>query len=200
MIICYLPPIKGTRKVHWYLPFANIQELLLCSVRRFKLRALQASSESSRGGETQKIPLKAVVKKIHMLVQVIHKRHVLQLSACIRLVTLPETNSSHLKMNPWKRRFLLETIIFRCELLVLGRVLTLSLVAEPPAHPMNPCKNAHVQLLDNSGKHSQTSITTLELGCSRVDWHYFAVLMKAPKTQVELQERSFQVDIFMIVR
>ena len=27
--------------------------------------------------------------------------------------TLPETNSSHLKMDPWKRRFLLETIIFR---------------------------------------------------------------------------------------
>ena len=28
-------------------------------------------------------------------------------------VTLPETNSSHLKIDPWKRRFLLETTIFR---------------------------------------------------------------------------------------
>ena len=28
--------------------------------------------------------------------------------------TLPETNSLHLKMTPWKRRFLLEIIIFRC--------------------------------------------------------------------------------------
>ena len=28
-------------------------------------------------------------------------------------ITLPETNSSHLKITPWKRRFLLETIIFR---------------------------------------------------------------------------------------
>ncbi len=27
--------------------------------------------------------------------------------------TLPETNSSHLKIDPWKRRFLLETTIFR---------------------------------------------------------------------------------------
>ena len=27
--------------------------------------------------------------------------------------TLPETNSSPLKIDPWKRRFLLETIIFR---------------------------------------------------------------------------------------
>ena len=39
------------------------------------------------------------------------------------LCTLPETNSSHLKIGaPWKRRFLLETIIFRGELLVSGRV------------------------------------------------------------------------------
>ena len=29
-------------------------------------------------------------------------------------------------MNPWKRRFLLETIIFRCELFVLGRVYRIS--------------------------------------------------------------------------
>ena len=28
--------------------------------------------------------------------------------------TLPETNMVHLKITPWKRRFLLETIIFRC--------------------------------------------------------------------------------------
>ena len=35
--------------------------------------------------------------------------------------TLPETNSSPLKIHPWKRRFLLETTIFRCELLVSGR-------------------------------------------------------------------------------
>ena len=28
--------------------------------------------------------------------------------------TLPKTNSSHLKIDPWKRRFLLETTIFRC--------------------------------------------------------------------------------------
>ena len=36
------------------------------------------------------------------------------------LRTLPD--SSHLKIDPWKRRFLLETIIFRGELLVSGRV------------------------------------------------------------------------------
>ena len=29
------------------------------------------------------------------------------------IATLPETNILHLKINPWKRRFLLETIIFR---------------------------------------------------------------------------------------
>ena len=28
--------------------------------------------------------------------------------------SLPETNTSHLKIHPWKRRFLLETIIFGC--------------------------------------------------------------------------------------
>ena len=37
-------------------------------------------------------------------------------------VTLPETNSSPLKIDHWKRRFLLETIIFRGDLLVLGSV------------------------------------------------------------------------------
>ncbi len=36
--------------------------------------------------------------------------------------TLPETNGSPLKIDSWKRSFLLETIIFRGELLVLGRV------------------------------------------------------------------------------
>ena len=36
--------------------------------------------------------------------------------------TRPETNSLPLKIDPWKRRFLLETTIFRVELLVLGRV------------------------------------------------------------------------------
>ena len=40
--------------------------------------------------------------------------------------TLPETNGLPLKMGaPWKRRFLLETIIFRGELLVLGSVIDL---------------------------------------------------------------------------
>ena len=42
------------------------------------------------------------------------------------LTTLPETNSSHLKITPWKRRFLLETIIFRCALLVSGSVVLFS--------------------------------------------------------------------------
>ena len=37
-------------------------------------------------------------------------------------------------MNPWKRRFLLETIIFRCELLVLGRVV----FREFPTYPHPP--------------------------------------------------------------
>ena len=36
--------------------------------------------------------------------------------------TLPETNSSHLKMDGWKMNFLLGWPIFRCELLVSGRV------------------------------------------------------------------------------
>ena len=40
--------------------------------------------------------------------------------------TLPETNGLPLKIGaPWKRRFLLETIIFRGELLVLGSVIDL---------------------------------------------------------------------------
>ena len=39
---------------------------------------------------------------------------------------LPETNNPPLKIDPWKRRFLLETIIFRGELLVLGRVTGIS--------------------------------------------------------------------------
>ena len=44
---------------------------------------------------------------------------------------LPETNSSHQKIDPWKRSEcnVLETIIFRGELLVLGRVKTLRLAA-----------------------------------------------------------------------
>ena len=36
--------------------------------------------------------------------------------------TLPETNSLHLKMDGWKTSFLLGRPIFRCELLVSGRV------------------------------------------------------------------------------
>ena len=36
--------------------------------------------------------------------------------------TLPETNSSHLKMDGWKTSFLLGWPIFRGELLVLGSV------------------------------------------------------------------------------
>ena len=36
--------------------------------------------------------------------------------------TLPETNSLPLEIGPWKRRFLLETTIFRGKLLVSGRV------------------------------------------------------------------------------
>ena len=31
----------------------------------------------------------------------------------IQMFTLPETNNSHLQIDPWKRRFLLETMIFR---------------------------------------------------------------------------------------
>ncbi len=45
------------------------------------------------------------------------------LTAKLPLNTLPETNSSPLKIDPWKRRFLLETTIFRGELLVLGGVV-----------------------------------------------------------------------------
>ena len=37
--------------------------------------------------------------------------------------TLPETNSSHLKMDGWNTTFLLGWPIFRCELLVSGRVI-----------------------------------------------------------------------------
>ena len=98
-----------------------------------------------------------------------------QLSACIRLVTLPETNSSHLKMNPWKRRFLLETIIFRCELLVLGRVLALSLVAEPLAH-----RWIHPRLLTFNcwitvASYLKHLIRPWNWAGSRVcSWHYFA--------------------------
>ena len=47
------------------------------------------------------------------------------------LLTLPETNKSHLKIDLWKRRFLLETTIFKCELLVSGRVHPLG--AYPPS-------------------------------------------------------------------
>ena len=38
------------------------------------------------------------------------------------MITLPETNSSHLKMDGWNIDFLLEWTIFRGELLVLGTV------------------------------------------------------------------------------
>ena len=37
-------------------------------------------------------------------------------------ITLPETNSSHLKIGHPKRKLVFQTSIFRCELLVLGRV------------------------------------------------------------------------------
>ena len=40
-------------------------------------------------------------------------------------VTLPETNSSHLKMDGWNTCFLLGRPIFRCELLVSGSVAEL---------------------------------------------------------------------------
>ena len=43
-----------------------------------------------------------------------------------------------LKIDPWKRRFLLETIIFRGELLVLGRVVTL-----PPMEVENGCLHSY---------------------------------------------------------
>ena len=39
-----------------------------------------------------------------------------------KLITLPETNSSHLKMDGWNTTFLLGWPIFRGELLVSGRV------------------------------------------------------------------------------
>ena len=39
-------------------------------------------------------------------------------------ITLPETNSSHLKMVVSNRNLLFQRSIFRCELLVLGRVYT----------------------------------------------------------------------------
>ena len=40
-------------------------------------------------------------------------------------------------MEPWKRRFLLETIIFRGELLVLGRVDLVPFGCQSPKHPKN---------------------------------------------------------------
>ena len=46
------------------------------------------------------------------------------------IITLPETNSSHLKLDPWKRRFLLETII-----LVLGSVYVLLVIIKHQALP-----------------------------------------------------------------
>ena len=42
--------------------------------------------------------------------------------------TLHETNSSPLKIDPWKRRFLLETTIFRGELAVSFREETISMM------------------------------------------------------------------------
>ena len=39
-----------------------------------------------------------------------------------KMITLPETNSSHLKMDGWNIDFLLGWGIFRGELLVLGTV------------------------------------------------------------------------------
>ena len=53
-------------------------------------------------------------------------------------VTLPETNSSPLKIDPWKRRFLLETTIFMA-MLVSGRVIPIQL--ETPKSPANPLAN-----------------------------------------------------------
>ena len=51
------------------------------------------------------------------------------------LLTLPETNKSHLKIDLWKRRFLLETTIFKCELLVSGRVHPLGAYLPSKAGP-----------------------------------------------------------------
>ncbi len=42
--------------------------------------------------------------------------------------TLPETNSSHLKMDGWNTSFLLGWSIFRCEMLVSGRVSVLQIL------------------------------------------------------------------------
>ena len=43
------------------------------------------------------------------------------------LATPRKTNMVHLKMNPWKRRFLLETIIFRFHVSFRGGVLVLKI-------------------------------------------------------------------------
>ena len=48
--------------------------------------------------------------------------------------TLPETNSSPLKMDGWKMNFLLGRPIFRCDLLVSGRVLP-KVVEKPQNSP-----------------------------------------------------------------
>ena len=56
------------------------------------------------------------------------------------LTTLPETNSSPLYMDPWKRRFLLETTIFRGKLLVLRECIILH---GPAAGVWATCPEGH---------------------------------------------------------
>ena len=57
---------------------------------------------------------------IKKAVEMGHKKHMVTYH---RTGIIPETNISPEKRDPWKRWFLLETIIFRGELLVLGSVM-----------------------------------------------------------------------------
>ena len=68
--------------------------------------------------------------------------------------TLPKTNIA-LKLEPWKRRFLLETTIFRCKMLVfrgvfalrLGCLLPWKFNRSPLQNILRPLKGSHIRLV-----------------------------------------------------
>ena len=58
--------------------------------------------------------LKTPLMKLENLMEIFHKKTRISTEPKnSQRVTFPETNSSPLKIDPWKRRFLLETIICR---------------------------------------------------------------------------------------
>ncbi len=86
------------------------------------------------------------------------------------LVTRPETNSSHLEIDPWKRTFLLETTIFRCYVSFReGRIIFRTfkpLCCLELGHNLFEALKIDLQNLRNIGKAGEAVKEYMPFGCS----------------------------------